>query len=223
VDLAEWCPGSPVGGEHAVPRILFVGSDFARKGGAVLLQAYRWALGDRCELDIVTQGDVPTAGPGVRVHRGLSQDRPLLRRLFLDADLFVLPTLADCMPLAIIEAMACGLPVVATRQAAIPEQVIHDETGLLVPPGDPAALARAVGALVDDPGRRRAFGTAGRARAERLFDGRRNARDLLDLLKRCADRSSRRHSPHRGRPGADRPTPERTRPGHLGYHAEPSP
>jgi glycosyltransferase involved in cell wall biosynthesis len=141
----------------------------------------------------------------VWVHRGLSHDRDFLHRLFLEADLFVLPTLADCTPLAITEAMACGLPVVSTRLAAIPEQVVHGETGLLVPPGDPGALARAVGALLDDPARRRDLGSGGRARAERFYDGRRNARILLDLLKGCADRAARRRSPNRGRPGLDRP------------------
>jgi glycosyltransferase involved in cell wall biosynthesis len=210
VDLAEWCPGPRAGEGRAVPRVLFVGRDFARKGGEVLLEAYRAAPADRYELDIVTEGDVPAMGPGVRVHRGLSHDRPALRRLFLEADLFVLPTLAECMPLVIIEAMACGLPVVATRLAAIPEQVVHDGTGLLVPPRHPGALARAVGALVTDPARRRALGSAGRARAETLFDGRRNTRALLDLLKGCADRGARRHTPERGWPGPDLPPSEQT-------------
>jgi glycosyltransferase involved in cell wall biosynthesis len=156
------------------------------------------------------------------VHRGLSHDGDSLRRLFLEADLFVLPTLADCTPLAITEAMACGLPVVSTRLAAIPEQVVHGETGLLVPPGDPGALARAVGALLDDQAHRRDLGSAGRARAERFYDGRRNARALLDLLKGCADRAARRHSPRRGRAGPDRTPPERAISGPLGQRAEPS-
>jgi glycosyltransferase involved in cell wall biosynthesis len=222
VDLDEWRPVSRAGCGRAAPRALFVGGDFDRKGGLVLLEAYRSALADRCELDIVTLGEVPAVGPGVRVHRGLSHDQDSLRRLFLEADLFVLPTLADCMPLAITEAMACGLPVVSTQLAAIPEQVVDGETGLLVPPGDPGALARAVGALLDDAARRRVLGSAGRARAERFYDGRRNARALLDLLKACADRAHCGHSAHRGRAGLDRTSPERTISGPLGHHAEPS-
>jgi hypothetical protein len=100
--------------------------------------------------------------------------------------------------------------------------VVHGETGLLVPPGDPGALARAVGALVDNPARRHDLGSAGRARAEQFYDGRRNARALLDLLKGCADKAARGHSPCRGRPGSDRPPPELAIPGRLGRHTEAS-
>lgn len=189
VDLDAWSmvPGREAAG---VPlRILFVGGDFVRKGGRVLMEAFRGGLRGRCELDIVTGEESPEAvgGEGVRVHRGLPPNSAELHRRFAEADLFVLPTLADCMPLAITEAMASGLAVVATDVGAISEQVAGCETGLLIPPGDPSALARAVSSLVDDPGRRRAFGIAGRRRAERLFDGERNYRALADLLKHCVD------------------------------------
>ena len=97
----------------------------------------------------------------------------------------MLPSLADCSPLAILEAMAAGLPVVATDVGAISEQVQDGVTGILVPPGDPVVLGRAITSLLDDPCRLRAFGAAGRLRAERLFDGRRNYQALIALLKRC--------------------------------------
>lgn len=166
-------------------RLLFVGGDFARKGGGVMLDAFRAGLSGRSELDIVTASDVPEGGPTLRVHRGLTRTDPAMGRLFEEADLFVLPTLADCSPLAILEAMASGLPVVASDVGAISEQVAHGETGLLVPPGDPEALGAAVASLLDDPARLVAFGAAGRLRAERFFDGRRNYRALIELLERC--------------------------------------
>src|SRR5580658_1465758 len=72
-------------------RILFVGGDFERKGGDVLLRVHREHLGSTCELDLVTGSDVP-AGQGVRVHRGLKPHSPELLRLYAQADLFVLPT-----------------------------------------------------------------------------------------------------------------------------------
>ena len=122
----------------------------------------------------------------MRVHRGLTHEGPELRRLFAEADLFVLPTLADCTPLAIVEAMAAGLAVVATDVGAISEQVVDGETGLLVPPGDPADLGLTLAGLLDDPGRLKAYGAAGRRRAERCYDGPRNYATLMDLLKRSA-------------------------------------
>jgi len=72
-----------------------------------------------------------------------------------------------------LEAMACGLAVVATRVGGNPEVVADGETGLLTPPSDPAALARAMLQLCRDDGERRRMGKAGRRRVERCFDVRR--------------------------------------------------
>ena len=83
--------------------------------------------------------------------------------------IFVLPSRAENQPVAILEAMARGLPVVSTRIGAIPEQVIDGETGLLVPPGESAPLAEALHALLASPDRRAAMGAAGRAQYAERF------------------------------------------------------
>lgn len=90
--------------------------------------------------------------------------------ILAEAQIFALATRSECLPLSILEAMASGLPVVASSVGGVPEAVIHGETGLLVAPGDPDALADALALLVDDPALRSRMGAAGRARAERLFD-----------------------------------------------------
>jgi glycosyltransferase involved in cell wall biosynthesis len=82
------------------------------------------------------------------------------------ADVFVLPSAAENCPLALLQAMATGLPVVASRVGGIPEVVTDREHGLLVPPGDPAPLAAALTALAADPALRVRLGAAARARAE---------------------------------------------------------
>lgn len=82
------------------------------------------------------------------------------------ADLFVLPSFEDGLPLAIVEAMALGIPVVSTRINGIPEAVLDGTTGLLVEPGDAGALASAIIALHGDRARRERMGEAGRAHAE---------------------------------------------------------
>ena len=84
-------------------------------------------------------------------------------------DLYVHPALMEGFGIALLEAMAMVKPVVATRTGGIPDIVVPEETGLLVPPGDPDSLAAAVQVLLDDGGRRDAMGKAGRRRVERLF------------------------------------------------------
>lgn len=85
------------------------------------------------------------------------------------ADLLVLPSRDDAFPTVLLEALAAGVPVVASRAGGVPEIVEDGRTGLLVPPGEAGALARAVSALLADPAARRALGRAGRRRAEERF------------------------------------------------------
>ena len=89
------------------------------------------------------------------------------------ARMFVQPSLSEGIPLTVLEAMARGLPVVATRVGGLPEVVIDGETGLLVPAADPPALAEAVLTLWRDPDAAGRMGGAGRRRAEERFDVRR--------------------------------------------------
>ncbi len=85
------------------------------------------------------------------------------------ANVVVHPARWEGFGLALLEAMLCARPVVATAVSSIPEIVADGETGLLVPPEDPAALAEAVSALLDDPARAAALGEAGRIRAHTEF------------------------------------------------------
>lgn len=87
-------------------------------------------------------------------------------------DLFVNPSRAESFGVAALEAAASGLPVVASRVGGLPEIVLDGETGVLVPPEDPAALAEALAALIREPERRRALGRAARARAVDRYDWR---------------------------------------------------
>jgi sugar transferase (PEP-CTERM/EpsH1 system associated) len=89
------------------------------------------------------------------------------------ARIFVLPSRSEGIPLTVLEAMARGLPVVATRVGGLTEVVIEGETGLLVPPADPARLAEAILTVWRDAGRGEAMGRAGRRRVEEHFDVRR--------------------------------------------------
>lgn len=188
VDLGRWRFDRFPRPKPGPVRLLFVGGDFQRKGGPILLDVYRTALQDTCELDIVTRDPVNTEGiSGVRVHHGLTANSPELLALYAAADIFVLPTLGECYSLAGIEALASELPLVISDIGATHEIIGDDVGGITVPPGDRDALAEAILRLVKDPDLRWQLGRAGRKRAEELFDGARNYRAIIALYKRCVD------------------------------------
>jgi glycosyltransferase involved in cell wall biosynthesis len=85
------------------------------------------------------------------------------------ADLFVLPSMEDALPGVLAEAMASGLPIVASAVGGVPELIEHDGNGLLVPAGDAEALALACHQLLASPRRRRAMATRGRQLAAERF------------------------------------------------------
>lgn len=116
------------------------------------------------------------------------QTRQQIAAWLQTADVLVAPSVPTAqgrregIPVVLMEAMASGLPVVASRISGIPELVEHETTGLLVPPRDPPALADALAELASDPARRSALGAAGRAKVLAEFDLDKNAQQLLALF-----------------------------------------
>jgi len=106
--------------------------------------------------------------------------------LLAASDLFALSSLSEGMSIAALEAMAAGLPVVATAVEGTPDVVVDGQTGLLVPPRDPTALAGALRAVLGDPARRQALGAAGRERVRERFSLEATARRYLDAYRRFA-------------------------------------
>jgi glycosyltransferase involved in cell wall biosynthesis len=149
------------------------------KNHAMLVRAFAAGLRDRPAL-LAVVGDGPeraalaaaVAAAGVAPQTRLLGARRDVPRLLAAADAVALTSFSEGIPLALAEAMAAGLPVVATDVGGIPEVVAADETGLLVPTDDAAACAAALRRVADDAPLRRRLGAAGRRRAERLFDER---------------------------------------------------
>ncbi len=170
----------------ARPTVLFVGGDFERKGGPSLLRAFERLRGS-ADLVLVTDQpvDVP---PGVRLAPGIRAGSEAHRRVFAEADLFCLPTLGDCTPLVLGEAMAAGLPILTTSVGSNSETVGPD-AGVLVPPGDDEALASALARLVEAPTRLREMGHVARERAAAHMNADRNAEGILSMLTRIASGS----------------------------------
>mgnify|MGYP001283833029 CR=1 FL=1 len=154
---------------HFVEAANIIGGDgatnirFAAAGDGVLREKCETALKSN---NFVFPGRVPV------------QDLPS----FMNAlDILVLPSIEESFGRVLIEAMACGKPVVASNVGGIPEIVEHEKTGLLVPHSDPAALAVAIKKLAEDPAMRVSMGTAGRERVLRRFSLKEHTKALHDL------------------------------------------
>lgn len=139
--------------------------------------AYIRSAGENPLADLLIAGDGPelTALQALALRLGLEERVTFLGQrsdipLILAAlDLFVLPSRHEGMPNAVLEAMAAGLPVVATAVGGTPEVVVDGITGLLVPPHDPLSLANALSRLLDDAELRGRMGAAGRQRVQKDF------------------------------------------------------
>jgi glycosyltransferase involved in cell wall biosynthesis len=170
---------------NEVPRLLFVGGDFERKGGNLLLDVFRRRLRNKAELDLVTRSKVAEE-PGIRIHNNVAPNSPALLKLYLEANIFVLPTRADCLPLVCMEALASGLPLVTTRVGGIPDLVDEGKTGHLFDVGDAERLGDILSELVANPAKTREMGRLARKTALARFDARQNARALFEFVcSRC--------------------------------------
>ena len=181
-------------------RILFVGGDFQRKGGDLLVEAVEQlrsdpeviSRGQEIELHLVTSPAAKVEpAPHRHVHHGLTPNSPELIELFHHCDVFALPTRGDCTPVVLAEAASAGLPAVATDVGAVAESVVDEVTGHIV---DQSAESVAAGLrpLVLDRAHRLELGANAVRHAARRMDSDQNARQLLDVAVRAASEQARR-------------------------------
>jgi len=185
---------SRLGLDAHTPLLVAVGNLYPVKDHASLVRALAGLEG--VHVAIAGRGDeqarleslASELGVAARLHLlGLRDD---VERWLAAADVFVHPSLSEEMPLAILEAMAQGLPIVATRVGGVPDALIDGETGVLVPSGDAQRLRDAIRALLGDEPRRRAMGRAARARAESRFSVERMVDRYLHAYADAAPRTA---------------------------------
>jgi len=199
VDTAAWPVRLRTLPARGPVRALCVASLEEKKGHRVLLRALAHAGGelDRVELDLVGPGplraELETLARSlglvdrVRFHGALPE--PEVAALLDRADLFVLASIVERsgfmegIPVALMEALAAGVPVVATRLSGIPELVRDEDTGLLAEPGDAASLRAAVERAITDPAAARRRAAAGRELVEREFDANVSAARIAELIR----------------------------------------
>jgi len=194
VDGEVFRPADAPGPAH--PRLLFVGRVGPLKGVDVLLEALERAR--TCVPDLtatlVGAGETDAALEAVRSHPAVTSGAahlagplgPERADAYREAQIVVLPTRTDSFPMVVLEAMASGVPVVASAVGAIPWMLDDGACGILVPPGSAPALAEVLVELARDPARCARLGAAGRARQQAHFDARGAAAVLDRLFVRAA-------------------------------------
>jgi glycosyltransferase involved in cell wall biosynthesis len=171
-------------------KLLFVGNLIVRKGVDMIPDIMR-SLGDGFQLNY-TKGlrthsvldDIPNA-------RCLGKlDREQMRSAYLDADLLLFPSRMEGLPLAIIEAAACGLPAVTSDASSMPEAVIDRKTGRLCELDNVESFAEAIRELAENPALIEQMGKSARALAENKFDARIMVNNYRLLFEQVVDEST---------------------------------
>ncbi len=177
------------------PLILAVGRYIEKKGFGDLIAACRRLQGQKFEVQIVGQGPLESvlkreASGDSRIEiTGPKSEREIIE-LMGRASVFVLPCVnegdggKDNLPTVIMEAMAAGVPVISTPVAGVPEMVVEDVSGHLVPPRDPSALAECLMNLLDDPRRALEMGMQGKRLCQERFATARTTEQLRGILAR---------------------------------------
>jgi glycosyltransferase involved in cell wall biosynthesis len=171
--------------------VTHIGRFSVQKNHALLIEAFAQVRADApLYLLLVGGGELENAvreqvaGLGLQERVRFLGIRADVADILRASDVFVLSSRWEGNPMSVMEAMAAGLPVVSTAVGGVPELVREGETGLLVPSEDAGALARALQALVDDPARRAAMGTAARRHAVAHFDIRHTVRGYEQLYEK---------------------------------------
>jgi colanic acid/amylovoran biosynthesis glycosyltransferase len=162
------------------------------KGFEFLIEAVKILVDRKCDVELRIVGDGPDRNALERMARDLGVlnrvhflgplDEAAKMRELYEADLFVLPSLAEGLPSSITEAMAVGVPVIATNIAGTSELVEQERTGLLVRPSDPQALANAIVAMIDNYDFRKRATELGRQRVVEEFDVNKETLKLQEYL-----------------------------------------
>jgi hypothetical protein len=166
-------------------RGLFIGADFKRKGGDLLLATFRRSFTGRLELDLVTESDV-NPEPGVRLWRNIRSRTAEWEELWRQADLFLFPSQLETFGIVLVEALAFGVPIVSSRAGAAEEILDHGKAGALLDELSVDSLSICMDLVLSDRESALERARIGRARAEAEYNLGKNAARFADALKKAA-------------------------------------
>lgn len=181
VDTARWAPTASKSYSQNC-EILFVGSDFDRKGGQLLIDWAKETAATNWHLNIVTRKSISIADSRITVHNNLSSNDPRLVELYQSSDIFALPTLADCYSIAGMEALSCGLPVVLSLTGGTGDVIKDGKTGYLLEDLSVSSFDKAVTKLIGDGKLRLEMAVAARQDATERYDAAKNIRRTIKIM-----------------------------------------
>lgn len=179
--------------QNSGKELLFIGRLTAVKGVPILIEAFTRVLDEHPNANLTLIGDGPER-PSIEaliskrtLHKNISltgylNQKEVAQKLS-QSNILVLPSFAEGVPVVLMEAMACGLPVITTRIAGIPELVEDGKSGILLPPGDTDSLTKQIIKLLKDPALCKKMGAAGCAKINTDYNTIHEARWLLDIMK----------------------------------------
>ena len=175
---------------HEGCNVLFIGRDYLRKGGDVMLRAFGRVDSPGCRLFYVGEADARGSKLIRDDHRIARLDRPSSRALSDEVwpvtDVLALPTRADAFAMTVAEAMSRGIPVVTSSIPSIAEVVEDGVSGFLAPVGDEQRFVERLGRLCGDPALRARVGSSAQKRVETLFSPSLLGRRMLDVYRRAS-------------------------------------
>jgi L-malate glycosyltransferase len=200
IDVDAYTPRTRTG---ELRRIVTVANLRPEKAHEVLIDAFAALSTTHPQLELLVVGNGSRAGDlrARAAERGVASrvrfvgHREDVPAILSESDVFVLPSRSEAFPNSVMEAMAAGLPVIATAVGGVPELVQHEVSGILIPPDDRAALARSLRALIADPARAASLGRAARDTITSRFSFTRMVSSFEDLYLDLLHRGARRTAP----------------------------
>jgi glycosyltransferase involved in cell wall biosynthesis len=195
VDLDKFKPKTGRKKEGGKIKIAYIGRLVYNKGPDYLVKAAPKVLEECPSAGFIIIGDGPMRSVLERKVENLGIDHAFkflgiisgVEKVLPQCDILVRPSLLEGMPLTVLEAMACAIPVVASRVAGTVELIKDGETGLLIDPGDAAQLSKALTTLIKDEGKRLALGKNARRYVERHFSWDKAAVQTLETYKKIVE------------------------------------
>jgi glycosyltransferase involved in cell wall biosynthesis len=181
VDIDQWRPPTETSQDEHV-NLLFVGGDFERKGGELLLEWARTTSSKNWRLNIVTRKKLSLTDDRITVHNNLSSNDPALTQLYRTSNIFVLPTFADCYSIAGIEALASGLPVLLSKTGGTGDVILDGKTGYLLETQSINEVDYKLNQLINDLEIRKRMSVAARNDANLRYDVVKNIRKTVGIM-----------------------------------------